>query len=490
MELRVFSLKKLGWLFGAHEIKTTPCISYGISFFKSNFYNDNTIIYIYYFQYRKYNRIIYHKYKGKCSIRNYGVARIKKTFKYLRFVWNFMDEKRGAGFFEVFLKQDSVFFDKRTLYSGYIPETIPHREEQIKQISHILAAALKREKPSNTFIYGKTGTGKTLTIKHTTQKLGEIANRENIPLKILYINCKLKRSTDTEYRLIAHLARELGKAIPPTGLPTEEVYNVFFKALDKQRQNYILILDEIDQLVNKTGDNVLYNLIRINEEIESQITLIGLSNDIMLVDNLDPRVRSSLSEEEIIFPPYNALQLQSILRHRAELAFKKDVIEQGVIEKCAAYAARDHGEARRALSLLRVAGEVADRNGYKKIRIEHIDEAEEKIDRDRVIDIISTQPKQYHLVLYSIVSLQPQRNKNIFTGEVYERYKFLCTKTNTAILTQRRVSDIISEFDMLGIVNAKVISKGRYGRTRDISLEIPELILPKVKNILEESVHV
>ena len=401
-----------------------------------------------------------------------------------------MIEKGLEVFFEAFLNKESVFFDKRALQSSYIPETILHREEQTRQLATILAPALKSDKPSNIFIYGKTGTGKTLTTRYTTQKLMEISIRENIPLKILYVNCKLKRSADTEYRLIAQLATELGKSIPPTGLPTEEVYKAFLRALNKQRQNYIIILDEIDQLVNKTGDNALYNLTRINESTESQISLIGISNDIMFVDNLDPRVRSSLSEEEIIFPPYNALQIQSILKQRVEAAFNKDVLSQGVIEKCAAYAARDHGDARRALELLRVAGEVADRKNSKKVTTEHIDEAEGKIDRDRVIDTITTQPKQYHLVLYSILNLQPSRSNNIFTGEVYEIYKSLCSKTNTSILTQRRVSDIISEFDMLGIVNAKVISKGRYGRTRNISIEIPAALLPTIKNILEESIKV
>ncbi len=394
-------------------------------------------------------------------------------------------------FFEVFLRKESVFFDKKVLQSTYIPENVLHREEQTKQIANILAPALKKDKPSNIFIYGKTGTGKTLTVKHTTQKLTEAAERENIPLKVIYINCKLKRSTDTEYRLIAQLARELGKSIPPTGLPTEEVYKIFFRALNKQKQNYILVLDEIDQLVSKTGDNALYNLTRINEENpESQISIIGISNDVMFVDNLDPRVRSSLSEEEIVFPPYNAFQIQTILKQRSEIAFNKDAVEQGVVEKCAAYAARDHGDARRALELLRVAGEVADRKSSKKINISHIDEAEEKIDKDRIIDIVTTQPKQYQILLYAIILVNPKRNNNIFTGEVYEVYKSLCNKTNTSILTQRRISDIISEFDMLGIVNAKVISKGRYGRTREISIEIPENILPRIKNILEENIRI
>ena len=242
--------------------------------------------------------------------------------------------------------------------------------------------------------------------------------------------------------------------------------------------------------MSKAGDNALYNLTRINEDTESQISLVGISNDIMFVDNLDPRVRSSLSEEEIVFPPYNAVQIQAILRQRAEQAFNKDVLGNGVVEKCAAYAARDHGDARRALELLRVAGEIADRKSADKLTIEFVDDAEQKIDRDRIIDAVVTQPKQYHLVLYSIISLKPGRKGNIFTGEVYELYKSLCGKTSTSVLTQRRISDIISEFDMIGIVNAKVISKGRYGRTREISLEIPEEVLPKVKAILEDTIRV
>ena len=381
--------------------------------------------------------------------------------------------------FGAFLRRDSVFFDKKALQSSYIPENILHREEQTQQMANILAPVLREDKPSNLFVYGKTGTGKTLTVRYVAQKLADAAETEKIPLKIIYLNCKLKRSADTEYRLMAQLATELGKAVPATGLPTGEVYGVFLRALNKQKRNYIIILDEVDQLVNKTGDNALYNLTRLNEATESQISIIGISNDLVFVDTLDPRVRSSLSEEELVFPPYNAFQIQSILNQRAELAFKKGVFEFGVIEKCAAYAARDHGDARRALELLRVAGEITDRKGAKKITTEHIDEAEAKIDKDRIIDIVATQPKQHQLVLYSILSLKPNRN-GLFTGEIYELYRSLCNKTSTSVLTQRRVSDIISEFDMLGLLNAKVISKGRYGRTREISLEIPETTLPKI----------
>jgi cell division control protein 6 len=188
----------------------------------------------------------------------------------------------------------------------------------------------------------------------------------------------------------------------------------------------------------------------------------------VFIDNLDPRVRSSLSEEELVFPPYNALQIQDILRQRAKIAFREECLEPGALEKCAAYSAREHGDARRALELLRVAGEIAEREGEVKILLRHIDEAEEKIERDRLVDIVKTQPKQSQCILYSIIMLSLKKKGNIFTGEIYDFYKTICEKIGLRPLTQRRISDVIAELDMFGVINAKIISKGRYGRTREL----------------------
>ncbi len=396
-----------------------------------------------------------------------------------------MGEKGLDGFFKDFLDKDSVFTNKTILEAKYTPENVPHRDDQIKQIANVLAPSLKLDKPSNLFIYGKTGTGKTLSTICTTNKLKELAQTKSIPLNILYINCKLKRTADTEYRLIAELARMLGKEVPATGLPTEEVYNLFYKELDSKKQLILLVLDEIDQLIKKAGDQILYGLTRINSSLEkSKVSIIGISNDLKFADDLDPRVKSSLSEEEIMFPSYNALQLQDILKARAKHAFKENAISPGVIEKCAAYAAHEHGDARRALELLRVAGDIADRNNSPQVNLPHIDEAESKIEKDRVLDIVSTQPKQFQAALFSIISIYSKRKEFIFTGEIYELYKKLCAKIGLIPLTQRRLSDIIAELDMLGIITARVISKGRYGRTREIALAIPLATIGKINSIL------
>lgn len=398
-----------------------------------------------------------------------------------------MREKGLVDFFEKYLEQKPIFRNKHALQTNYTPEQILHRDEQIKTIAQILAPSLKQEKPSNLFIYGKSGTGKTLTTLTVTKQLEQIAHERQLPLRIIYLNCKLKKVADTEYRLIAHIAREFGKAIPPTGLPTEEVYESFFKAVEEKPQIIILVLDEIDQLVGRTGDGILYNLTRINAELKnSQVGIIGISNDLAFTNFLDSRIKSSLNEEELVFPPYNAIQLQHILKQRAKHAFAPETLEEGLIEKCAAYAAREHGDARRAIDLLRVAGELAERAGATKVTIKHLDQAESKIECDTIFNLVANQPKQYQATLYSIFLICSKKKSLVFTGEVYDLYNNICSKTGLKPLTQRRVSDIIAELDMLGIINAKVISKGRYGRTREISLATQDDITPNVLKLLAE----
>ncbi|HKJ57878.1 MAG TPA: cell division control protein Cdc6, partial [Halobacteriales archaeon] len=123
---------------------------------------------------------------------------------------------------------------------------------------------------------------------------------------------------------------------------------------------------------------------------------------------------------------------------------------------------------------LRTAGELAERSGADLVREAHVRQAQEKIELDRVVEVVRTLPTQSKLVLFSIITLEDNGVRNINTGEVYNVYKQLCGKIDADVLTQRRVTDLISELDMLGIVNAVVVSKGRYGRTKEISLSVPE----------------
>lgn len=390
--------------------------------------------------------------------------------------------------------KNNIFRDKVFLQTNYKPENIPHRGDQIKQIASILAPVLRGERTSNLFLYGNTGTGKTLSILKVQDALNKRMQKsedQNFELKIQYLNCKLKQVADTEYRILAELIRQLGGDVPATGLPTQAVYSRFIDLIDKKKQLIILILDEIDQIVKKMSNNFLYNLTRLNSELsKSQISVVGISNDLTFLDNVDPRVKSSLSEEEIIFPPYNALQIQDILTKRVEGGFREGVLDGGVIPKCSAYAARESGDARRALDLLRVSGELAERESSEKVTVKHIDEAKNKIERDKILDVISSHPKQFQMVLYSIMNLfNEKKDEPFFTGDVYNHYLNLCNAYKTEPLTQRRVGDIIQEFDMLGIINVRVISKGRGGRMREIKLAITNNVFNKARKIVESSLE-
>jgi len=350
----------------------------------------------------------------------------------------------------------------------YTPSELPHRSEQIKGLASILVPALRGETPSNVLIYGKTGTGKTAVAKYVGKELEE-ASLGDMKCTVIYINCEV---VDTQYRILAHLARHFDKEIPMTGWPTDQVYAEFRNAVDAEKQVVVIMLDEVDKLVRK-GDDVLYNLSRINSDLlRSKVSIIGVSNDLKFTEFLDPRVKSSLGEDEIIFPPYNAEQIRDILEQRASLSFNSGVLQESVIPLCAAFAAQEHGDARKALDLLRISGELAERARSAIVAEDHVRSAREKIEQDRVEEVIKTLPTQSKLVLYSIVLLEEQGTRNITTSAVYNMYKQLCPLVETDFLTHRRITDLIAELDMLGILHTIVISKGRYGRTKEITLSV------------------
>ncbi len=390
--------------------------------------------------------------------------------------------------FESYLNKVSIFVNKDAMSINYIPSIISHRDKEISLCAQILTPSLRLECPSNLFVYGKTGTGKTVSIKYVCKQLELVAQSKNIPVKFVYINCKMRKVADTEYRLIAQLSRELGHEVPVTGLPTEEVYKIFERAVDDNKKIILLVLDEVDNLIKKCGDEVLYNFTRMNSELKnSKICLVGISNDITMKNNFDPRVKSSLNEEEIIFPPYDAIQLKDILTTRNEIAFMKGAVSEEIISKCAAYAAREDGDARRALNLLRVAGELAERDNSPYIEEKYLDKAQEKIEIDLLLEQIKTQPKQSMAVLHSIML---EKNNTSNTGDVFNTYKDICLKAGIKFLTQRRFSDLISELDLLGVINTKIISKGRYGRTREIILNFSDDVKERVTEIVKENLGI
>ncbi len=289
--------------------------------------------------------------------------------------------------FQPYLGTRTIFkMDREILRPSYIPERLPHRESHIDQLAQILVTALKGERPSNVLIFGKTGSGKTAVVKYIENEFRKADSAHMV--QYFYLNCEI---VDTPYGVLQSIGNKLienfHQRIPFTGLSTDRVYNLLREKLDEEKRVVIVALDEIDKIVQKNGDDILYQLLKINDDLsKARVSIIGISNDLKFTEYLDPRVRSRLADEKMVFPPYNADELFDILSERARLAFENGTAEDGVLHLIAALAAQEHGDARRALDLLRVSAELAERQGDEHITEEHVQRAKNKIELDTVIE--------------------------------------------------------------------------------------------------------
>ncbi|MEM2334142.1 MAG: orc1/cdc6 family replication initiation protein [Candidatus Caldarchaeum sp.] len=373
-------------------------------------------------------------------------------------------------------ERQPIILRHEPLRSDYVPQSLPHRSSQIRNIASVLAIVLRSVKPSNLFLYGKTGTGKTAVCRYVLNRLSSEVSDRGLNVRFVYVNCRM---AGTEYRVLAELCATAGVSVPFTGLSKAELFRRFRTACSRLNLSFVICLDEVDVLVKDFGDDLLYELTRSSTE-RCWVSLIGISNDLMFKEQLDPRVLSSLSEEEVVFPPYTATEIADILVDRAAQALRPGSIGEDVIRLCAALAASEHGDARRAIDLLRVAAEVAEREGAERIEEQHVRKAQSMIERGRVKEVVLSLPLHSRLVLLAIY-MSARKGLETTSGTIYNMYREFCISIGLEPLTDRRVSTLVSELDMLGIIACELVSYGRHGRTRKIK---PTISFNEIAEIL------
>ncbi len=380
--------------------------------------------------------------------------------------------------------QNTILTGDLSLLGGsYIPDSFPHREKQIEHLVNLLESITRNINPSNLFIYGRTGSGKTSTVMHVTTLLSEA-----LPGKIVikHINCQV---FDSIYSIMVTLVNTLSaqpdQNIPLSGWTLDRIYVELISRIDEKGVFLLVVLDEIDKLVQKNGSDSIYVLLKIADDLKKRSSsLIGITNYIGFLESLDSRVQSRLRQETIMFPPYNATELKDIIKYRVDGIVKKESVDDSAISLCAAIAAQEHGDARKALDLMKMAIELAIREGKDRISELEITRAKDLLEINVLRETIKGLPAHSKCVLLSTILSQDISKRPSFTGEVYENYSTICSELGYSPLTSRRVGDIISDLDDSGLITTRIANLGRHGRTRYV--EVGEKREEMSKYILEE----
>jgi cell division control protein 6 len=412
--------------------------------------------------------------------------------------------------FEEHSTEYKIFENKEALSPHFTPPKLPYREEEIKRVVGLMAPALKRGKPANIFIYGKTGVGKTMVARFVSSELHEMCTGKQIPLFLSYINNRMYTS---KYAVLVKLLKDLYEsdrqyfeekklAVHESGAPPTLLYETLTDYIEGKGVGVVIILDEIDAV--RDLDNLLYTLTRANDEVSKSrkpeakygyIAVLGISNNLFFKKKLDPRSRSTLCEEEMIFAPYNAKQLTRILTDRVKLGFKDGKVEDSAVHLTAAVAAKEGGDARYALRLLRKAGEIAEAKDSKSVSEKDVEDAHKSVEEDIVFESLGTLPEQQQIVLLALADLMASASANLtgerrnqFTsGEVYEEYKKVSKQVvKEQPRSMRWVREYLNDLEMLGFISMQFSGKGSRGQTRLVELgedpkKIKEFILRSLK---------
>lgn len=343
------------------------------------------------------------------------------------------------------IEQSRIFKNEEILSPEYLPDMLPYRENQIRQLADNLLPASKGRNPQNTFIFGSPGIGKTAVSKYVFREFEEYSG-----IKTIYMNCW---DYNTSLSVLAKVVSSLGVFVQRRGWAKDEVVSRLTEALEKSKKSLLICLDEVDQLVYK-DQKVLYDLLRLNQYVKNPVGLVFISNNPHVFANLETRIMSSLSLDEIEFRPYTLQEMKGILQERVDYGFHS--VEEGVVALASAHALNKNGDVRVGLECLLKAGRLAEKEASNKVKVAHakkvlksVDEAKPEILKENITDVEKL-----------ILDIFDKRGKTTF-DELYGEY----SKVAQNPLTKRMFREYVNHLDS---VNLLKIGKRKFGKSRFI----------------------
>ncbi|MHA2024990.1 MAG: ORC1-type DNA replication protein [Candidatus Thorarchaeota archaeon] len=379
------------------------------------------------------------------------------------------------------LSKSSVFKSEQFLSIDYVPESLPHRQSEIRTLVQSFKTLISSPgRTSHKFIIeGPVGTGKTAVAKRFSEQMILAAKRRNIRLHSIHINCRVNK---TAYLVFLRALREFKPKFPRRGHSPDELLQMLVEVLDEEDRYLLLILDELDYFIRQRGADILYDLTRIMDDrlnATQRLSIIGIGRKIPLdEDILDASTLSTLQRNILRFTKYNREALYDILRNRVEMAFMKNTVMDETIQVICDIAS-EHGDARYAIELLWRAGKSADRDQKDILIPDYARLAKTDTHPELRKEIFATLPTQHKLLLLAAArQLREIRSAYITIGEVEEMYRSICEEYYEEPRAHTQIWEWVQDLNAHGIINTKKSGTGQRGQTTLIGFsEVPAEML-------------
>lgn len=381
--------------------------------------------------------------------------------------------------------KNPIYNRREVLYALEPPTGFLHRTSQKNELIMELAPILMGSAVSCVFVYGVPGTGKTGLILDLMKELRSEAEKKEVNLKTAYINCSENR---TETVILIGILNQLNpeKEYPRMGWTRAKAVNEFNNILNKEGMQVLIILDEVDYVLKESGDDILYRLSRINNDVKAKVSTLVISNDVRVGDYLKPKTQSAFGRVKVIFSPYTSDELFDILNERVKYAFKPGVITDAVIKKVAEIESQRNGDARKAMELLDSCAKIAIANKRGKITLDLVDEADKNLERDQMLALVTTLTQHQKLIYLSILNNQ---DKIMAGSDIFRLYLEQCESYNIKPLSERRVRSFLIELTGMGLIDSEVgwLATAKK-KTRKITVNLDKAVKSKAIKLIRDSI--
>jgi orc1/cdc6 family replication initiation protein len=344
-------------------------------------------------------------------------------------------------------ESNKLIKNKKVFSANYMPDTVYHRDAEIKKLTEHFIATRHQKYCSDLSIYGVTGSGKTLVTKMVFRTLAKGIQDSYY----IFVSCNEHSTSQAIASYILSCISGNGK-----GWGVSNIIQQIKKVIEDKL--LVLIFDEIDLFLK--GNKANEQLIQIFSDWNNCV-MVFISNDPAWHNLIkDHRTISRLHLTNMIFEPYEKYQIFDILKDRSKLGLVSDVTTDDDLLAIAEFSAQYSGDARVAIKLLAQTVSYAENTHKKRINFKILERAIHNLEDDNQMNFIESLPPQQLLILAAIYVVNSRMGKSDFDMIYSEYRKMLRDSKNWRVLSKNTIRVYIDELQTYGLIR-KEIGKGR-----------------------------